>query len=81
MWAFLIVVPSLVVWGFGIPLFALFLLIKEKNKLDTVETKQKYGFLFRGYKKRYFYWEIVIMYRKLSLIIITVVVQRLGILT
>lgn len=73
-WAFFVAIPSLVVWGLGIPFFAYLLLRREKNKLDTLETKEKYGFLFRGFKKKYYYWEIVIMYRKISLIVIAVVV-------
>lgn len=57
-------------WGLGIPFFALVLMFRERNKLETVLTRQKFGFLFRGYKKRFYYWEITIMYRKILLIFI-----------
>ena len=38
-WALGVAFPSLVVWGLGIPLFALFLLLKEKNTLENLKTR------------------------------------------
>ena len=73
--------PSLIVWGLGIPLFAFILLNMERHRLDKVEVRQKLGFLFRGYKKDFFYWEIVIMYRKIIMVIIAVVIQSMGAIT
>lgn len=67
-----VALPSLIVWGLGIPLFAFMLLFKERKRLDTLLARQKFGFLFRGYKQRFYYWEIVIMYRKIFLIFIQV---------
>ena len=69
-WALGVGVPSIVVWGMGIPLFALILLIKERKIIESRATREKLGFLFRGYKTRFFYWEIVIMFRKIVLIFI-----------
>lgn len=77
-WAFSVAVPSLIVWGLGIPFFALLLLSRERNRLDKVEVKQKFGFLFRGYKKDYYFWEIVIMYRKILMVVIAVIVETYG---
>lgn len=65
-----VALPAIIVWGLGIPFFALIMMVKEKNSIHTVETRQKYGFLFRGYKMRYYFWEIIIMYRKILLIFI-----------
>src|SRR5438270_701492 len=31
--------------------------------------KEKLGFLYNGYKLQYFYWEVIIMYRKILLIV------------
>jgi hypothetical protein len=47
----LVAVPSLIIWGFGIPLFAWIILARNKNSLEEIEVRQKYGFLFNGYKK------------------------------
>jgi hypothetical protein len=78
--AMFVALPSIIVWGLGIPLFAMILISTERKKLDSVETREKYGFLFRGYKKRYFFWEGVVMYRKIILIFISVFVGRYGLI-
>ena len=73
--------PSIVVWGLGIPLFAYFLLTKQKANLKTLAAKQKFGFLYNGYKKEYYYWEVVIMYRKIVIVFIAVFLVNLGTIT
>jgi len=80
-WACLIALPSLIVWGIGIPLFAFTLLNKEKDRLKRLEVKEKYGFLYNGYRKDFYYWEVVIMYRKIALVFIAVFVGSLGVIT
>jgi hypothetical protein len=66
--------PSIIVWGLGIPFFAFILLKRESEKLDSIEVRQKFGFLYRGYKKDFYYWEVVIMYRKIMMVIIAVII-------
>mmetsp|Transcript_21985 Transcript_21985/g.16352 ORF Transcript_21985/g.16352 Transcript_21985/m.16352 type:complete len:234 (+) Transcript_21985:154-855(+) len=73
--------PGIILWGLGIPFFSAFLMSREKNHLDTVEVKEKYGFLYRGYKKRYYYWETIITYRKIVLIVIQIYLQKYGVMT
>ena len=68
-------------WGLGIPFFAFLLLRMDRFTLDKIETKMKFGFLYRGFKKNFYYWEIVIMYRKIMLIMIAIILARLGSLT
>ena len=60
----LISIPSVILWAFGIPIFALVLLCKYKKILllgeerfltksehnQLLETKVKYGFMFGGYR-------------------------------
>jgi hypothetical protein len=38
-WAMSLAIPAIIVWGLGIPLFAYFLMSKEKKTLNTLETK------------------------------------------
>jgi hypothetical protein len=80
LFSFFVAFPSIVVWGLGIPLFAFFLLSKVRNSLDKTETRETYGFLYRGYKKQFYYWEIIIMYRKIFLICIAVFVESAGVI-
>ena len=80
-YSLMIAVPSLVVWGFGIPAFAWIVLRRNQEYLDLVETREKYGFLYNGYKKKYYYWESVNMYRKITIIFISVFLRVAGVIT
>jgi hypothetical protein len=77
----IIAVPSIIIWGFGIPFFAWIILSRSKDDLDLVETREKYGFLYNGYKKNYYYWESVNMYRKITIIFISVFLKLAGVIT
>lgn len=53
---------------------------KESGKLETLAAKQKFGFLFNGYKRNNYFWEIVIMYRKILCIFIAILLKGKGII-
>ncbi len=38
-WAYGVAIPGMIVWGFGIPLFAFFLLFREQDKIDKIEVR------------------------------------------
>ena len=76
-----IALPSLIVWGVGIPLFAFILLRNVETKLTKLETKEKFGFLYNGYKKEFYYWEVIIMYRKIMMVVISTVIANFGVIT
>jgi predicted outer membrane repeat protein len=61
-------VPSIVVWCVGAPFVCLLLLVRQRTRLESVETKLKYGFLYNGFTPKAYYWEFVIMYRKIFII-------------
>jgi len=46
-----------------------------------VNTRERLGFLFNGYKLKYYYWEIIIMYRKIAIIFISIFLRVLGTMT
>ncbi|CDW71929.1 UNKNOWN [Stylonychia lemnae] len=77
---FFFALPSIIVWGVGIPAFAYVLMRNFRYKLDQLEVKEMYGFLYRGFRKEFYFWEIVIMYRKMILILVAVFVRSLGVL-
>ena len=80
-YSLLLAVPALIIWGFGIPAFAWIVLARNKENLDDIDTREKYGFLYNGYKKKYYYWESVNMYRKISIIFISVFLRVAGVIT
>jgi hypothetical protein len=51
------------------------------KEFDVVEIREKYGFLFNGYKRNYYYWESVNMYRKITIIFISVFLRVAGVIT
>ena len=78
--SFVIAIPSILIWGLGIPLFALIFIYRERKNLDDINVKRKFGFFFKGYKKSFFFWEIVIMYKKVAVIIISVFIGSIGVI-
>ncbi|CDW88757.1 UNKNOWN [Stylonychia lemnae] len=78
--SYFIASPSILVWGIGIPFFALVLLFKHRSRLEQNGLRERYGFLYKGYKKEYYYWEIFIMYRKLIIIFISVFFKNHGVI-
>jgi hypothetical protein len=69
------------VWGVGIPFFALFLLFTYKSHLHKLEVREKLGFLYNGYRKKHYYWEIIIIFRKIAMAVIFAVIASLGVIT
>ncbi|TNV88247.1 hypothetical protein FGO68_gene13755 [Halteria grandinella] len=80
-WSYTVAMPSIIVWGLGIPFFAFILMYRERTLLHTLDLKQKFGFLYNGYQLDMFFWEIVIMYRKIAMIFISVFIQPQGVIT
>mmetsp|Transcript_6732 Transcript_6732/g.6040 ORF Transcript_6732/g.6040 Transcript_6732/m.6040 type:complete len:139 (+) Transcript_6732:931-1347(+) len=69
--ALVLALPSMIFWGIGIPVFAWRILSKNKHKLDDPDVQAKFGFLYEGYQSKYYYWEFIIFYRKMVLILIS----------
>ena len=84
--------PSISVWVLGIPLIGLLILRKNKRVFDLMgkkeitkaendeifQLKSKYGFLFSGYDARAYFWEIIIIYRKILIIASTVFLSSVS---
>ena len=75
---YLIAIPGLIVWGFGVPFLWLFFLFRQKNNFELNEMRTSWGFLVNGYKREFYYWEILIIYRKMLIIFISVFITQFG---
>jgi hypothetical protein len=51
-------------------------LVKYRRRHDELWMKMQYGFLISGYTRRCFYWEFVILYRKVGIIICAVFINN-----
>ena len=70
--SFIVVVPSIILWVIGVPTILLLIMTKNKRRLHLDFYRVVFGFLYNGYRQDKYYWEIIIMYRKIILITITV---------
>ena len=71
-YALAVALPSILVWGVGTPCGVLFAIWKRRRYLHTVDNKLRFGFLFNGYKTSKFYWEFVVVLRKILVICLAV---------
>jgi len=62
------VLPGLIVWCIGLPSLCLIAMIRARNHLMSSSVCMQFSFLFKGYTPKHFYWEFVIVYRKMALI-------------
>lgn len=77
--AIFVALPGIVVWGVGIPGICLFFLRRLRKKLDYISVRLKFGFLFNGFNKSHYYWEFIILYRKILVICCSVFLATLSI--
>ena len=70
--------PCIVLWGFGVPAVVLVIMVKRYKELGKDYNKVVFGFLYNGFKQRKFFWEFVILYRKIFIICITVFMSQVS---
>jgi hypothetical protein len=79
-WALTVGIPFLILYALGIPLVSLFVMYRRKHKLHTdSSTVSRFGFLYLGYNKSTWYWEAIVMLRKVSMVMIDVVLGPAGV--
>lgn len=69
---------GLLLWVAGIPWAAFAVLREKRRQLGNSEVRQRYGFLFNGYKERAYFWESLVMLRKVAVIFVAVFLRSLG---
>ena len=79
-YALLVALPTLVLWGTLTPLLALLVLISGRNNLTSQEMRIRLGFLYTGYDLKKYYWEFIILYRKILVIAIVVFLSNVSVL-
>jgi hypothetical protein len=68
----IVALPAILVWGIGVPSFILGFLIKRRSTLHRVSMRGRFGFFYNGFKSTHFYWEFLILYRKIIIIFVVV---------
>ena len=59
---------GIICYGMGIPVTILLLLVKNRNKLTDRKVLELFGFIYHGFKRDYYWWEVFIMIRKLAIL-------------
>lgn len=77
-YSLLIAFSSIICWAIGVPTLVLVMIYKRRKNLNTDANRVRFGFLYNGYKQSRFFWEFVIMYRKILIISISVFMINLG---
>ena len=70
-YAISVALPAFLLWGLGLPLFAFFRLknLYALHKLDTKYYQEVYGFLYLGYIKPKYWWQLVVLFRKFMVLV------------
>ena len=58
-------------WSFIFPIFCLLRIIIHRKNLDDPKFILKFGFFYLGYRPQYYYWEFIIMFRKILTIYVS----------
>ncbi|KAG2497692.1 hypothetical protein HYH03_004429 [Edaphochlamys debaryana] len=70
-------IACVVVFCVGPPALLLGILVHHRKSLGQVHTKMLYGSLYRRYKERFFYWEVVMQLEALALVAVNVFARAL----
>lgn len=65
-----LVLPALLAWSCALPLILVYALYRQRNNLNNANLLLKYGFLYKEYQIKHYYWEFVKMFQKILIIII-----------
>jgi hypothetical protein len=71
--------PGIIIWVITTPALSILFLSRRRKDLNDIEQKLKFGFLYHGFKESRFYWEFVILYRKVILIALAVFLTNYSI--
>jgi hypothetical protein len=74
-----VALPFVLMFSLALPASVLVFLVRRRRLLDRIYIRICFGFLFNGYRRRHFYWEFVIIFRKILIICVTVFLNPISI--
>ena len=60
----------LTIFSVAVPIVALALLVWNRRELDSFRVRGVFGFLLDGYRTEHFYWEAVVLARKITIVMV-----------
>jgi hypothetical protein len=82
--AYMIALPALLVWCAGLPVLSFWYLTKNRGAIikgNNEKVNLIHGYVFGGFKTDFYFWEILILVRKVILISVSIFVTSYGALT
>lgn len=70
--------PGLLFWVVGIPLVVWHSMHSYSSQLHHREVREKYGFLYKGFKPGSYFWECILMFKKVGIAFISVFLNGSG---
>lgn len=67
-YALTVALPSIIIWGVGVPSIILGYLVRKREVLNDIKLRCRFGFFYNGFRSSYFYWEFLILYRKIIIV-------------
>ena len=73
-------IVTMIVIGAGVPLVSWWQMraFYHAKQMHTDRARKRYGFLYKGYERPLYFWELVILLRKTCIVVAQMVVQPLG---
>ena len=68
----------IIVWVIGAPVLAFYILFKNRNRLDDPQFQRYMIVIYQGFKKNKYYWELLNVVRKVTIVAINVFLSQLG---
>jgi hypothetical protein len=82
LFSYIVALPALIVWGLCLPALAFYLMRKRQQTVKRrIDEDDSWMFLAGGYKSEYYYWEMVLVARKVILICLCDFISNYGVLT
>ena len=74
LYAVSVATPAFICWGIGFPFLAFLALHKlyATKKLYVMHNKAVYGFLYSGYLTKKYWWELLILARKVLILVVLI---------
>ena len=71
-WMLAVGVPQLMLHVVGLPAVGFYMLYRNRHKLEHPVVRARYGLFLGGYKRNRYYWEVVVIMRKVSVVALSI---------
>lgn len=73
---YVVAVPSIVLYGCLVPALAFLYVSRHQDRQQNRKLMFRFGLLFSGYSPKFWWWEMISWFRKLSIILIVTFIHR-----